>query len=103
MSFDRKSTRLFQSDNNFQEPLRSLYVPKGCWEPPSGKVIVQAGDYAGKIGVAASENVFNIKGYENPKTSRFAKAERSYGENCVPLNVLARHFGVSDGVLRKLL
>jgi hypothetical protein len=35
-------------------------VPNGCWEPPSGKVIVQADDYAGKIGEVASENVVNI-------------------------------------------
>jgi hypothetical protein len=90
-------------DNSFEEPLRGLYVPKECWEPPSGKVIVRAGDYAGKIGEVASGNVVNIKGYEHPKTSRFAKAERSDGENWVPLNVLARHFGVSDDVLRKLL
>jgi hypothetical protein len=78
-------------------------VPKGCWELSSGKVIVRAGDYAGKIREVASENVVSIKSYEHLKTSRFAKAERSDGENWVPLNVLARHFGVSDDVLRKLL
>jgi hypothetical protein len=90
-------------DGSFEEPLRGLYVPERCWEPPSGKVVVRAGEYAGRIGELVSENVVNVKDYKHPKSSRFAKAERSDGENWASLEALARHFGVSDDVMRKVL